>query len=784
MRLLFIIALVCVVIGSGFSQEGRFTISGNIKDNTTGEDLIGATVFVKSLAKGTTSNHYGFYSLTLEVGTYELVYSYLGLAEETKTFVLDENQVVDVELRENNELLSEIVVSADSEREAEHVSSTTMGMNNLEMTTVKKLPALFGEVDVIKAIQLLPGVQMMGEGSSGFYVRGGGVDQNLVLLDEAPVYNPSHLFGFFSAFNAEVIKGMKLYKGAVPAQYGGRLSSVLDIRMKDGNTKKVALSGGVGTVMSRLAVEAPLGEHGSIILAGRRSYLDILAKAALALTKGDDQDENQGMDLYFYDANVKANYKITDNDRIYASGYYGRDVVRDDAEDLGLSWGNATSTFRWNHLFSPKLFSNLTYYYSNYDYKLDFSDELSTIVWNSKLQEHSLKLDFGAYLSPESTLRYGVSSIYHTLRPGEISSVDDNQEEIKLDIQTNQSYENALYVAHELDVSDRFKVEYGLRLSSLLNVGPQEVYLQDAEYQVIDTVNHTSGIYNSYWNLEPRLGLRYQLSDQSSVKFNYNRMTQYIHLASNGNSATPFDIWFTSSPNIKPQKVDQLGVGYFYNFNNSAYQLSVETYYKRYQNSIDFKDHAALLLNSNLEGDLRIGEGRAYGAEFMLKKEKGRLTGWISYAYSKAEKKIASINDGAWYNAKYDKPHDIAVVASYDINDRISVGSNFVYSTGGAVTFPVGKYEFGGNVVPVYSRRNGARLPDYHRLDLSLTLKSVKNKDRRFQSEWVFSIYNAYNRKNAFAINFKQEEANPQVTYAEKASIFSIVPSITWNAKF
>ena len=781
MRILLLIVGLTGLLGICVeAQSEKFTISGRISNNSSGEDLINATVYVNEIGKATTSNLYGFYSLTLEAGNYEVTYSFLGFKEIVEVVELTQDLVHHVELTENTSLLGEVVISAEREEEAAHVTSTIMGVNNVRMESVKKLPALFGEVDIIKAIQLLPGVQMVGEGSSGFYVRGGNADQNLVLLDEAPVYNPSHLFGFFSAFNSEIVKDMKLYKGAVPSRYGGRLSSVLDIRMKDGNSKSFGASGGIGTIMTRLALEAPLGDKGSIIISGRRSYLDLIAKAFFKIKGGNDFD---GRALFFYDLNAKANYKLSEKDRLYASGYFGRDVLRDKSEGIELEWGNATSTFRWNHIFSPKLFSNITYYYSNYNYALDFEEDLTKTNWKSRLQEHSIKADFGAYLSPENTLRFGFQSILHDIDPGDITSFQNNEQIGDFKIQRNKSYENAVYISHEHEVNDKIKINYGIRLSSLFNIGPQDVYKQNSEYEIIDTVTFNKGIYHTAWNLEPRFGARYNLSPSSSVKISYNRMTQYIQLASNGNAATPFDIWFTSSSNIKPQIADQLGIGYFQNLGDNVYELSVEAYFKKYKNAIDFKDHARLLLNDNIEGELRVGEVRSYGMELMLKKNKGDLTGWISYSYSKAEKKIATINDHQWYNAKYDKPHDFAIVLSYDISSRLSIGSNFIYSTGGAVTFPTGSYDFLGTIVPQYSRRNGSRLPDYHRMDVSLTLRSKKNSTRRFQSEWVFSVYNVYNRKNAFSINFKQEPGT-NITYAEKASIFSLVPSVTWNAKF
>ena len=775
-----LIALICLVSLEGFSQA-KYTLSGQIKDASTGEDLISATVYNQEYSVGTTSNVYGFYSLTLNEGVYEITFSYLGYEDQIVEIDLERDQVLNIELGESGALLGEVVISAEKETEDENIESTEMSVDKVSIETVKKLPALFGEIDIIKTIQLLPGVKSIGEGTSGFYVRGGNVDQNLVLLDEAPIYNASHLLGFFSSFNPDAIKDMQLYKGAIPAMYGGRLSSVLDIRMKEGNSKRFAGSGGIGSIMSRLALEAPIGNNGSFMLAGRRSYLDVMGKAYQRIKTGEKQGDDQ---FYFYDLNAKTNYRINDNNRIFASGYFGRDVFVFEDFGLGIEWGNTTGTMRWNHIFSPKIFSNLTYYYSNYDYFLDFDEGISTFKWDSKLREHSIKADFGIYINPSNTLKFGIHSILHQIEPGSIKSFENSELIEQFDIQKNESYESALYVNNEQTLSDKLKVDYGVRLSAMHNVGPSKAYTYDDKYNITDTINHASGVYNSYWNLEPRVGLRYKLNGSNSIKASYNRTTQYIQLASNGNSATPFDVWFPSSSQVKPQLADQIALGYFKNLNDNAIELSAEIYYKKFKNSIDFKDHANLLLNTNLEGDLRIGIGRAYGLELMAKKNKGKLSGWISYTYSKVEKKIATINDENWYNAKYDKPHDFSIVAAYELNDRLSIGSNFVYSTGSPVTFPTGKYNFRGVAIPIYSERNGARLPDYHRLDFSTTLKSKKNKTRRLQTEWVFSVYNVYDRKNAFSINFMQEEANQNITYAEKRSVFSIVPAVTFNAKF
>lgn len=758
----------------------KFTLSGHIKDAESGEELISANLYVKGADLGNVSNLYGFYSITLPKGNYEIVYSYLGYQDKTLSINLDKDIRQDVELAYADNLISEVVITA--EEVDQNVESTQMSAVKIDVEAVKKMPALFGEVDIIKAIQLLPGVKSIGEGTSGFYVRGGNADQNLVLLDEAPIYNASHMLGFFSSFNPDAIKDMHLYKGAISSRYGGRLSSVLDIRMKEGNSKKFGGSAGIGTLMSRLSLEAPLTENGSFIVSGRRSYLDVVANTYQAL-RGNKSEENGK--FYFYDLNAKGNYRFGENDRLFISGYFGRDVFQTGGdEDFKIGYGNKTATVRYNHIFSPKVFSNLSFYYSDYDYSLGIIDELSDIDWAARLKEFSAKADMTAFLSPTHTLHFGLQSIRHDLDPGNITVLENGELLSDFKIQNAKSLENAIYVADEWEVNDALKIEIGLRGSSLHNIGPHEQINLDSLYEVVDTTSYDKGIYNTFFNFEPRFGLKYTLNKNQSIKASYNRTAQYIQQASNGNAATPFDIWFTSSPNVKPQLADQFAVGYFRNFQDNTYEFSFEVYYKNFIDAIDFKERAQLLLNKNLEGELRFGKARAYGAEFMIRKDLGKLTGWLSYTYSKIEKNIQEINSGEWYNAKYDKPHDLSLVLSYELNKRISVGGNFVYSSGGAVTFPTGRYVYKGQVIPIYSERNAERLPDFHRMDLSMTLKSKKNESRKFKSEWVFGIYNVYNRKNALAINFKQDEANPARTFAEKSSVFSIVPSLTYNAKF
>ncbi|MEZ4806862.1 MAG: TonB-dependent receptor [Flavobacteriales bacterium] len=755
--------------------QAQFTVSGHLKDGSTGEDLIGATVNVSGTTTGSSANFYGFYSLTLPAGEYTLLYRYIGYAPLERKVVLDKDIVLDIELSDAATDLKEVEVTGRA-KDA-NVQDVQMSVTRMSMEQIKTLPAFMGEVDVIKALQLLPGVQTTGEGGSGLYVRGGNVDQNLILLDEAPVYNASHLMGFFSVFNGDAIKDVQLYKGGIPAEYGGRLSSVVDIRMKDGNAKRFSAEGGVGTIASRLTLQAPIKkDKGSFIISGRRTYADLFLKFS-----ADEVRRNSA--LYFYDLNAKGNYTLGAKDRVFLSGYFGRDVFK--TEGFNVNWGNATVTGRWNHIYNSRLFSNLTVFYSDFDYALGSDDETTAFSWNSKIRNLSGKLDYNYYVNSSNSLKFGYQLIRHTFVPGIISGESEESVVTGLELQNSRALEHGVYVSNEQRIGTRITATYGLRGSMFQNIGAHDVYGYDAGNNVRDTTAYGTGeVYNTYMNLEPRLGLRYALNEVSSVKLSYNRMAQYIHLASNGNQATPFDIWFPSSPNVKPELADQVAGGYFRNFHENRWEASMEVYYKDMTNAIDFRDHAQLFFNDNLEGELRFGHAWSYGAEFLVRKQEGRFTGMLSYTLSRAERKIEGINDGRTYRAKYDKTHNVSITGSYELNKLWRVGALWVYQTGGAATFPVGRYEYGGQIVPIYSERNAARLPAYHRFDFSITKASRKNEGRRWQSEWVLSVYNAYLRHNTYSINFRQDEDDPFTTYAEKTYLFSIVPSITYNFKF
>ena len=760
-------------------EKNKLTISGNLKDFSNGEDLLGATIYIKELQAGTVTNMYGFYSLSLVSGEYTLVFSYIGYQEMERKVVLDKDMVLDLELKPASEELGEVEVKG--ERANHNITRAEMSTVKMQMKEIRRIPALMGEVDIIKAIQLLPGVQAVSEGSSGFSVRGGSADQNLIQLDEAPVYNASHLMGFFSVFNNDAIKDVKLYKGDIPASSGGRLSSLLDVRMKDGNSKKFSGTGGIGTISSRLTLENPLGDRGSFIVSGRRTYADLF----LVFSKNDVLKKST---LYFYDFNGKVNYKIGEKDRIYLSGYTGRDEFGN--EYFMMGFGNQTFSARWNHLFSRQLFANTTLVYSKYDYSLGVPEGgANSFEWTSYLQDYAAKLDFGYYPNSHHNIKFGISSTYHTFAPGTAKGIGEETFFNTYKVPNSHAIESGIYASNEQKIGALLTLKYGIRYSIFQNIGPGTFYEFDTsnpdEYVMTEEKKYESGdVFNTYAGFEPRLGLNYQLSEKSSVKASYSRTRQYIHLAQNSTAGTPLDIWFPSSPNVEPQIADQVAMGYFRNFKNNMFEASAEVYYKKMDNAIDFKDHASLLLNKELEGELRYGEATAYGIEAMVRLNHDRWNGWISYTYSHTEREIPEINGGKAYNAPYNKPHDISIVLNYNVSKRLIASANWVYQTGAPVTFPVGRIEYQGIYAPVYSERNEFRMPDYHRLDLAVTLKGKEKPGRKWQGEWNFSVYNAYARKNAWAISFLQDEENPKETYAEMTYLFSIIPSITYNFKF
>ena len=793
-------SLLCWLLllgGPGVAQQ--YTLSGYIKDAANGEALIGSSVYVKEINSGTVSNVYGFYSITLAPGTYNVEYSYIGFQTISKTFELNSDIRFEAELEASSQELQEVVITGEAVDE--NVTSLEMSVAELDIQTIKKVPVFAGEVDIIKSIQLLPGVSSVGEGSSGFNVRGGSVGQNLVLLDEAPVYQSSHLFGFFSVFNPDAVKDVKLYKGGIPAKYGGRLSSILDIRMKEGNNKKFTVNGGLGTIFSRLSLEGPIKkDKSSFIVAGRRSYVDVLARPFT-----DVLDDGAG--LYFYDLTLKANFNIDDKNRVYASSYLGRDVFRFD-ERQGFDWGNQTATVRWNHLVNNRLFSNYTFFYSNYDYGFAFGEnDLDKFEWDSRIITYNFKPEYTYFLNKDNELSFGGELLLYRFRPANAIGVSDG-DVTNISLDERKSLESALYVSNDQKVSDRLSVAYGLRFSMFNYLGDGTVYeYGDAlagERRPLVSSREVDNWENvvTYSNLEPRASFRYKLNQTSSIKGSYNRMNQYIHLISNTVAATPIDVWQPSTNNIKPQQGDQVALGYFRNFKSNMYEASGEVYYRWTRNQIDYIDDADIFINQFLEADLLSGIGRAYGLELYLAKNTGKLTGWISYTLGKSELLVDGINfgsditnrEGEWYPTRFDQRHNLTVTANYNLNERKSLSANFSYISGTPTTFPTDRYTVQGFVIPQNSQnsRNNFRIPAYHRLDISYTIKNVflGKKGKKNEDSLVLSVYNLYNRRNPFAIYFSQgtdrpTPGQPITTNANQVSILgSFLPAFNYNFKF
>jgi hypothetical protein len=757
---------------NGNAQE-KFTLSGYVKEAESGEVLIGASLFVKELNTGSNSNIYGFYSLTIPTGLYQVKVSFVGFQSKTIEIKLDVNKVLNIELNEEINQLDEVVIS--SKPTDQNVKSSRMSIYELDMKQLQNIPVIFGEQDLIKTLQLTPGVKPAGEGSCGFYVRGGTIDQNLILLDEAPVYNASHLLGFFSVFNSDAIKNVELIKGGMPANYGGRISSVLDIKMNEGNQKKYSVSGGLGLISSRLTIEGPIIKNrSSFIVSGRRTYTEVLTKLS-------GIDGLNSIGLYFYDINAKANYIINEKNRVFLSGYFGRDVFNYDNR-FGFDWGNKTATLRWNHLFSEKLFLNSSLIYSDYDYVVGMEIASSRLDIKSSIRDINLKEDFQYYINPDNSLKWGFNSIYHTFYPGELSYGNTGMAN-QLIIEERYALENGIYLLDDLKLWNKVTINYGLRVSNFNLFGPGNYYEFDENGQVVDTSVYQRGeIVKSYFAPEPRVSIAYTIRSKSSIKASFNRNYQYIHLLTKSTSSSPSDLWIPSSNIVKPQYADQFSAGYFRNFNNNSMSFSTELYYKNMYNQIDYKNGADISLNELTESQLIFGKGRAYGLELMFEKKEGKLTGWISYTLSRTERKFDAIDNGGWYPAKQDRTHDVNIVGIYKLSNRLSASATWVFYTGDAVTFPTGKYQIDGYTANYYTGRNGFRMPDYHRLDISLTLEGKKRK--RNQSNWNFSIYNVYARKNAYSISFRENPDNPMDTEAVRLSLFTIVPSITYNFKF
>lgn len=771
-------------ISTLFFAQKKYTISGYIKDAKNGEVLIGATVFVNELKTGAAANVYGFYSISIPEGNYTITYTSLGYQPIIKSIQLASDITESVELSEEARQLEAVEIQSD--RPDENVKSVEMSINKLDIKAIKKIPALLGEIDLVRSIQLLPGVTTVGEGASGFNVRGGSVDQNLVLLDEAPVYNSSHLFGFFSVFNPDAVKDVKLIKGGIPAQYGGRISSILDVRMKDGNSKKLEVNGGVGVIFSRLSIEAPIAKgKGSFIIAGRRSYIDVLAKPFLS-------EELKESKFYFYDLTVKANYTINDKNRLFLSGYFGRDVFG--ATEFSFNWGNATGTLRWNHVFGDRLFLNTSLIYSNYDYSILFTSKgTDSFEWKSKIINYSVKPEFTYFPNTNNTIKFGAQSTYFDFVPGTATALSSGVYS-SFGLKDKFALESAAYMENEQKIGALVVLQYGVRLSSWQYLGEGKAFTYNdttpnVRRSLVSTKNYGNNeVIKTYSNIEPRFSIKVDVNETSSVKASYNRTTQYLHLISNTTASTPLDVWTPTTNNVKPQLADQVALGYFKNFGKeNMYESSVEAYYKVLQNQVDYIDNANLLLNEQLEADLLSGKGRAYGIEFFIRKTRGKLTGWISYTLARTERLVEEINRGNWYPNRFDKLHNMNVVANYGLTERLDVSATFTFATGTPATFPTNRIEVQGYIIPHNSdeARNNYRIPPYHRLDLSATLQLKKKEKRKWDGNFVFSVYNVYNRENPFSVFFRQNVDNPQLTEAVRYSIIGrVIPAVAFNFKF
>jgi hypothetical protein len=791
-KLLFILF---TLTASWLLAQEKVTISGYVKDAANGESLIGATVFIQETASGTITNVYGFYSITLEPGNYNVEYRFLGYEGISKQVDLTTNQRIDIELSEGGVQLTEVVVTG--EPEDINVTGVQMSTQKLDIKTIQKLPSFLGEVDIIKSIQTLPGVSTVGEGASGFNVRGGSVGQSLVLLDEAPVYNSSHLLGFFSVFNPDAVKDVKLIKGGIPARYGGRIASILDVRMKEGNSKKMAVQGGIGTIFSRLAVEGPIvKDKASFIIAGRRSYADVFAKLFTDVL-------DDGAALNFWDLTMKANYNINDKNRIFLSGYLGRDKFKFDAQQ-GFSWGSQTTTLRWNHLFNDRLFSNFTLFYSNYDYELAFGeDELDKFTWNSTIKNLDFKPELTYFINPENKLTFGGELLRYDFEPANAVGVS-NGETRDISIDEKQALEASVFISNDQKIGDKIDLQYGLRYSNFSYLGPGKYYEYFPATEpgvrrfVKEEFTAESGeTIANYGTFEPRLSAKYQLDAQSSIKASYNRTAQYIHLISNTTASNPLDVWTPSTNNIKPEVGDQVGLGYFKNFGEeNDYETSLEFYYRKTKGQVDYIDGADILINEFLEGELLEGIGRAYGMELFVKRSVGEFHGWLSYTLARTELQVDGINNGEWYPTRFDQTHNFKLSLFYEPDSRWSFAANFTFVSGTPTTFPTSRYQIQNYLIPLNygDGRNNVRIPNFHRLDLAATLQGRKTKrngkPKKIESYTVFSVYNVYGRRNPFSIYFAQADqrysiGEPVSTTAKRVSIIgSFFPSISYNFKF
>lgn len=772
-HIILIIIILFSLFTPAFAQH-KFVLSGNISDAATGESMPGTTILAEDIPNtGCISNSYGFYSLTLPAGEYDIRFQFIGYQPEIVSVKIDSNLKMDIELNEISYELEKIVVRG--ERADRNIRSIEMSTVRMIPDQIESIPVIFGEADILKTIQLTPGVKPAGEGNSGFHVRGGGVDQNLILLDEAPVYSAAHLLGFFSVFNSEALRNVTLMKGSVPAKFGGRASSVLDIQMKEGSLKDFGMSGNLGLISSNVAVEGPLiKDKSSFILSGRRTYADLF----LGLS---DNDDIKNSHLYFYDLNLKTNYRLDSNNRIYLSGYLGRDDFRY-KDKFGFDWGSATATLRWNHIYNDKLFGNSSLIFSNYSYNISIMQNLDVSI-SSEIEDVNIKQDFSYYANSSNNIQFGVNIIRHTVLPGDVT-VNKNTGYITPEsIAKRRAVEWTAYLSNDQNISERLQIYYGCRLALFSNIGPGEFYEFGQDGKLENTIEFDKlKFYKTQGGLAPRLGVNYLLDYRSAFKVSYNRMYQFLHLLTNTTTSTPTDLWLPSSNNVKPQIADQISLGYFRNFSDNAFESYFEVYYKNLQNQIDYKNGAQLVLNSIVESELVFGRGWAYGAEFMLKRKIGRLNGWLSYTLSKTMRQFDEISNGKAFPARHDRTHDISVVAMYNLSNKLRFSANWIFYTGNAVTYPSGKYEIDGKITGYYTERNGYRMPDYHRLDLGLIWQVSKSE--KFESSWNFSVYNAYARENAYFIDFREKEDSPGSTEAVQVSLFRAIPSVSYRFKF
>ncbi len=781
MRLLILAFLLSCGIFS--SAQQKFTLNGYVKDSVTGESIINATISVNG--KNVSSNQYGFYSITLDQGSYDVLVSHVTYQASSFSVNLDKNIELNVFLKTRSESLNEIVVY--SRRRDQNVREAQMGKVDLSINQIKNIPAFMGEVDILKTIQLMPGVRNAGEGNAGFYVRGGGPDQNLILLDDAVVYNTGHLFGFFSIFNSDAIKNVTLIKGGMPAQYGGRLSSVLDVTMKDGNTNKFQGEGGLGLIASRLSLQGPIvKDKASFIVSVRRTYIDALVKPFIKKTSN-----FYGSGYYFYDLNAKINYRFSDKDRIYLSGYFGRDVFTFNNSELSfkadIPWGNSTATLRWNHVFNPKLFANTTLVYNDYNFSFGAAQNNFNIKLASGIRDGNAKIDFDYYPSGNHKLKFGGLLTYHKFIPNVTSGQQDSVIFKPVSEGEKFALEKALYIQDDWDVSEKLKLNYGVRWAGFSQIGPYKMYTRDADQNVTD-----SSIYNSwskvvnYHGLEPRATMRYSLGEKGSVKASASRNLQFIHLVSNAGTTLPTDLWVPSTFRVKPQVSWQYAAGYFRNFKDNQYEASIEVYYKNMRNQIEYREGYTPGL-TDPEEEFVFGKGWSYGAEFFVNKVRGRFTGWIGYTLSWTWRKFPGLNEGLKYPAKYDRRHDLSVVGTYEFNKQWKFSAVFVYGTGNATSLPERFYFINGVLTQEYSSINKYRLKPYHRLDLSAIYTPTPKRKKKLESYWVFSLYNTYSRMNPYFVYFNQSgnAANGTLKIeARQVSLFPLLPSVTWNFKF